>query len=86
MNTEQALLIVAALESAAKAGFTVTIGPTLPTGAVSVAVGRKFILAGKATSRVEPFTVVRDSVRDALAQVTQTLSLEIFQDRESERE
>ncbi len=81
MNSEQAVLIVAALESATRAGFTVTIGPTLPTGRASVAVNRRFILAGKATSRVEPFTVVRDSVRDALGNALGVLTLEIGADR-----
>jgi hypothetical protein len=79
MNTEQAVLIVAALDSAHRAGFAVSIEPAA-LGRVAVTVKPVAIRLGKASSRVEAFTVVRDVARDALGNALGVLTLEIGAD------
>lgn len=79
-NSEQNDRIILALESAIRAGFSVTFRPGATGGAV-VAVATECAYSGQASARVQPFAVARDELRDAAGQALGTLLLEIGLDR-----
>jgi hypothetical protein len=80
VNSEQALMIIAALDAATRAGFTVLVSPARTPGHVVAKVGRAFILAGKASDRVEPFETVGRTAQEALGNALAILTIEIGRD------
>ena len=71
--------LIVALQDAARWGFSVHIHHIY--GEFLVAIGRNRIMAGDATDRVQPFTIQRPDLTDALGNALAIVGVEIGIDR-----
>ena len=77
--------LIVALQDAARAGFFVSVGltrdPVTEERVFDVSVTRAWLVAGEATDRLEPFSVMRPDLTDALGNALAIVGVEIGLDR-----
>lgn len=80
MIEDQALAILAAIESAVHAGFSIEIRPSA-SGGTTVSVDRVRVVTGTTGDELRPFSIAREATRDALGTALTILTMELYSRR-----